>query len=336
MTFGEFLFDRLGGIAARVLLALGAAGFLTVSGTAPGVTGLLLIVWAAASALALGWEYRRQSAYLKELSAILEGLDRKCLLWECAPKPPRPYERCLLSLLRRSGSDMIREVSDAQEAVRAYREYIEQWVHEIKAPITAGKLICQGVEGSLRRKLLRELEQIDAHVERALYYARLESPEKDFLIQKTDLAGLCQTAIQNHRSLLIAGGVRVETENLEKTVYTDGKWAAFLLGQLLQNAAKYRSDHPVVTLRASQEGHRVRLTLQDNGIGIPEHELPRVFDRGFTGSNGRSRGGATGMGLYLCRQVADALAICLDISSTLGEGTTVTLTFPGEDNLSKL
>lgn len=336
MTLGEFLFDRLGAAAARALLALAGAVFLIATGTAPGVVCLLLIVWAAASILALGWEYRRKSAYLGELEAVLEGLDRKYLLWECAPKPRRPYERRLFDLLRQSGSDMIQTVSDAQEAGRAYREYVEQWVHEVKTPITAGKLICQGAEGTLRRKLLRELEQIDAHVERALYYARTESPEKDFLIQKTELSDLCQTAIQNHRSLLIAGGVRVETESLEKTVYTDGKWAVFLLGQLLQNAAKYRSDRPVVTLSARQSEDRVTLTVRDNGIGIPDHELPRVFDRGFTGSNGRSRGGATGMGLYLCKRLADALEISIDISSALGEGTTVELTFPGRENLSKL
>jgi len=336
MTVGDFLFDRLGAVAAQALLALAASVFLIVTGTAPGVVCLLLIVWAAASALALGWEYWQKKTYLRELAVVLEGLDRKYLLWECVPKPPHPYERQLFSLLRQSGNAMIQAVSDAQEAQRSYRAYVEQWVHEIKTPITAGKLICQGVEGSLRRKLLRELEQIDAYVERALYYARIESPEKDFLIQKTDLAALCQTAIQSHRSLLIASGVQVETENLEESVYTDGKWAVFLLGQLLQNAAKYRSSRPVVTLAARREGDRVRLTVRDNGIGIPDHELPRVFDRGFTGSNGRSRGGATGMGLYLCRRLADALEITMDISSNLGEGTTVTLTFPGQKNLSKL
>ena len=97
----------------------------------------------------------------------------------------------------------------------------------------------------------------------------------------------------------------------DQRVYTDGKWVCFLLGQLLQNAARYRSAQPVVTLSARALGRRVELTVEDNGIGIPAHELPRIFDRGFTGSNGRSRGGSTGMGLYLARRLATALELSL-------------------------
>ena len=109
-----------------------------------------------------------------------------------------------------------------------------------------------------------------------------------------------------------------------------------MLGQLLQNAARYRGENPVITLSGKRLGRQVQLAVQDNGIGIPAHELPRVFDRGFTGKNGRSRGGSTGMGLYLCKRLADALEIGLQIQSTEGTGTCVTLTFPAEANLSKM
>ena len=120
------------------------------------------------------------------------------------------------------------------------------------------------------------------------------------------------------------------------TVYTDEKWAAFLLGQLLQNAARYRRDRPVITLTAQPLGDRVALTVADNGLGIPAQELPRIFDRGFTGSNGRSRGGSTGMGLYLARRLAAALEIELRAASEEGKGTRMTLLFPARENLSKL
>ncbi|MDE5952048.1 MAG: sensor histidine kinase, partial [Acetatifactor sp.] len=141
-------------------------------------------------------------------------------------------------------------------------------------------------------------------------------------------------AISHHRSLLISSGVRVETENLEHTVYTDSKWAVFILGQLLQNAARYHSDEPVVTLTSRILGQQVQLTVHDNGMGIPAHELPRIFDRGFTGSNGRSRGGSTGMGLYLCRKLTDCLEMDLQIASTEGAGTTATVTFPAKGQAS--
>ena len=245
------------------------------------------------------------------------------------------YERALFALQRQAGKSMVETVSAAQAAQRDYREYVETWVHEVKTPITAARLLCRGLEGTTRRRLEGELAQIEAHVERALFYARAESPEKDLVVRPTPLAELVRQAVQAHRTLLIQNGVRVEAEAVAGTVYTDEKWAAFLLGQLLQNAARYRRDRPVITLTAQPLGDRVALTVADNGLGIPAQELPRIFDRGFTGTNGRQRGGATGMGLYLARQVAEALAIDLQAASQVGEGSVFTLTFPAPENLTK-
>ena len=266
----------------------------------------------------------------------MEGLDQKQLVAVCAPKPEGLWERELFALMHQSGQAMVGAVSEAQAAQREYREYVEQWVHEIKTPITAARLISRTVGPDTRRRLERELAQIDAHVERALFYARAESPEKDLVIRETSLEELADQALQSHRALLIQSGVRVETRDLDQRVYTDGKWVCFLLGQLLQNAARYRSAQPVVTLSARALGRRVELTVEDNGIGIPAHELPRIFDRGFTGSNGRSRGGSTGMGLYLARRLAAALEIELRAASEEGKGTRMTLLFPARENLSKL
>ena len=248
--------------------------------------------------------------------------------------PRTVYERRLLALMRRSGRAMIQAVSDAQASQREYREYIESWVHEIKTPMTAAQLLCRGTEAGTRRRLSRELGQIENHVERALFYARTESPEKDFVIRRSNLSDIAAQAIGRHRTLLIQSGVRIETDELDCAVYTDEKWAAFILGQLLQNAARYRGESPVLVLSARPLGRQVQLTVRDNGIGIPAHELPRVFERGFTGSNGRARGGSTGIGLYLCRRLAGLLEIDLRIKSEEGRGTCVILTFPARENLS--
>ena len=236
---------------------------------------------------------------------------------------------------------MIETVSDAQAAGREYREYVESWVHEIKTPITAASLICRNMGGENKDKLLRELGQIEAHVERALFYARAESPEKDCLIRQCSLHQIVSDAIKNHQTLLIGQGVRIETEGFgsresEYPVYTDAKWASFIIGQILQNAARYHGEEPVISLTAITLGKQVQLSIKDNGIGIPAHELPRVFDRGFTGKNGRARGGSTGMGLYLCRRLTAFLQMDLKITSTEGTGTEVSLTFPSKENLTKL
>lgn len=336
MTAREFILDRLGRVIWQIAFLFAAAVFLLVTGTQTGIITILLLVCLLVFTLVQLIDYWRSKKRLDELQAIMSGLDKRYLFAECAPKPQSLYERKLFELLRLSEKSMIETVSDAQAAQREYREYIEQWVHEIKTPITAAKLICQNTDSDTRRRLSQELAQIDAHVERALFYARAENPEKDFIISKTELSAICEGAIQAHRTLLIQSGIRIETENLNEKVYTDGKWVTFMLGQLLQNAARYHGEDPVITLSGKRSGQQVQLAVQDNGIGIPAYELPRVFDRGFTGSNGRKQGGSTGMGLYLCKRLANALEIGLQIQSTQGAGTCVTLTFPAKANLTKM
>lgn len=336
MTVPEFLADRLEYLLLQAVFAGAAAMFLLAAGTARGVVVLLLIIWLLVFVLSQAVDYLRQCARLRELEGIMNGLDKEYLFAELAPQGRTAYERRLLNLCRRAGRAMTTQVSDAQAAQREYREYVESWVHEVKTPITAAGLICRSAQPELRRKLARELAQIEAHVDRALFYARAESPEKDFLIRETNLADVVSQAVGRHQALLIQSGIRLEENGLEQTVFTDGKWAAFILGQLLQNAARYRGDNPVVTLSARQLGKQVQLTVADNGMGIPAHELPRVFDRGFTGRNGRMRGGSTGMGLYLCKKLSDCLGTGLRITSEAGKGTSVILTFPCRENLTKM
>ena len=333
MTLWEFLSDRLDRILIQAVCAAGAAFFLRATGTQSGVLAILLLALLLVFAGVQLADFLRQRARLRELESILEGLDQKYLFAECVPTPRSLYERRLFELTRRAGRDMTGAVSDARAAQREYREYVEGWVHEIKTPITAARLICQKLDGDTRRRLICELDQVQAHVERALFYARAESPERDCVIRQTQLSQLVAQAVGEHRALLIQSGVRVETDGLDRSVYTDGKWAAFILGQLLQNAARYRGPEPVVTISARPLGRQVQLTVADNGLGIPAQELPRVFDRGFTGSNGRARGGSTGIGLYLCKKLAVFLELGLEISSEEGRGTTVTLTFPAKEAL---
>lgn len=335
MTFRDFLSDRLARVIIQLICAVTAALFLIATGTQPGVVLVLL------SALFLVFgsvhlsDFLRQHARIRELEAVFKGLDQKYLFAECVSPPRELYERHIFELLRRAERAMISEVSDARAAGREYREYVESWIHEIKAPITAAGLICRSADEETCRKLMRELAQIEAHVERALFYARAESVEKDFIIRQAVLSDLVVQAIDRHRALLVQSGIKIEMTELEQTVFTDGKWTVFILGQLLQNAARYHGSNPVISLSARRLGRQVQLVVEDNGIGIMAHELPRVFDRGFTGSNGRSRGGSTGMGLYLCRKLAGYLEIGLQIASEEGRGTAVTLTFPAKENLTK-
>ena len=254
MTLREFLSDRLKRIALQVICAGLATLFLFATGTQPGVLVILLIVFLLVFLTVNMFDFFQQRARLLELKSILDGLDRKYLFTECVPQPKGLFERRLFDLTRLAGRDMTGAVSDAQASQREYREYVERWVHEIKAPLTAARLICRELDGDTRRKLTAELSQIEAHVERALFYARAENPEQDCLFRQIELEKIAVQAIENHRSLLIQNGIRVEMKHMNCAVYTDEKWAVFILGQLLQNAARYREPEPVITLSAKPLG----------------------------------------------------------------------------------
>ncbi|EGD49788.1 integral membrane sensor signal transduction histidine kinase [Ruminiclostridium papyrosolvens DSM 2782] len=328
MKIGEFIHDRIMSLLLHLFCMLALSAFLLLTGTSWGVVFIILIVWATGLCAVTVAAYFRQRNHIRELKSIMDGLNQKYLFMECAPKPNDYFGRKIFELFKCSGKSMIEAVSNAEEKQRDYREYIENWVHEIKVPITAIELICENNKSETSRKIRSRLALIEGHVERALYYARLDCVEKDFIIRETSLAETVKKALSRYRFLLTQKNMRVETENLDKFVYTDGKWVEFMLGQFLSNAVKYRSASPVIRICAEESHGRTRLTIKDNGIGIPISELRRIFDKGFTGSNGRALGGSTGMGLYLCRKLAEALGVYLEADSRENEYTAIAICFP--------
>ena len=177
------------------------------------------------------------------------------------------------------------------------------------------------------RAVSMENQRIENYVDMALYYARSENVYKDFIIRRTSLQEIAEEVLEKNRLLLIKNGVRAEVD-CPDAVYTDGKWIAFILNQLFLNCVKYRGAQPVLCVRTKREKDGVCLTVEDNGVGIRGEELSRIFEKGFTGSNGRDHERATGMGLYLCRKLCGRLGIGLRAESEYGTGTRMLLLFP--------
>lgn len=327
MSAGDYIRDNQGRMLFHLTGMAALSAFLMLTGTAKSIVTLILIVWVLGLLLTAAVGFVCQRRKLKELWAILDGLPQKYLFMECASKPKTEYERQWYQIMRVAGKSMTEEVSAARQQQKDYREYIENWVHEIKVPITAIQLICGNNRSETTRKIMPQLTQIEEQVERSLYYARSEQIERDFLIRQTLLSTAVDAALAKYRTLLIQNGVRIETENLDIPVYTDAKWLEFIIGQMLSNSIKYSSEQPVITIVATNDADGPRLCMTDNGIGIPPAEIPRIFDKGFTGSNGRRRGGATGMGLYLCKKLAAHLGLTLTAKSIENEYTSMTLYF---------
>ena len=237
-------------------------------------------------------------------------------------------------IMKMAEKSMLEEIEAVQRERKEYREYIEQWIHEVKTPITAIRLLCENHRSDTSRELLAELEHINRYTEQALYYARSEHTEKDYLIREIPLADLVHGAIAENKYLLRQNQVAVTVEEMSGLVSTDDKWVRFILDQLIGNAVKYRRENPSLRFSCVSGPGEISLLVEDNGVGIPAADLPRVFEKGFTGANGRAVQSSTGLGLYLCKRLCDKLGIGLALDSREGKGTTARLVFTVNDYIT--
>lgn len=229
-------------------------------------------------------------------------------------------------LLKMAGKSMLEQIGEVERERLAYKEYIEQWIHEIKTPITAMKLLCENHRTDWTKELLLELEKTNRFTEQALYYARSEHTEKDYSVREMALSQVVHQAIADNKYLLLQGGMRLEVEEMQNTVYSDEKWVRFILNQLIANAVKYRTEQPVLRISTHKRQDQVVLVMEDNGIGIAASDLPRIFEKGFTGQNGRMVQQSTGIGLYLCKRLCEKLGIGIAAESS-EQGTAISLAF---------
>ena len=264
-----------------------------------------------------------------------------------------------------------RSESESSAAIRQsqMRDYYSMWVHQIKTPISAmkllleaerealGQLICDdeqsqyhigdmtggnigaaGLNAALKQQSVLtelsdnmdsfedELFRIEEYVSMALQYQRVSSTENDFVLEKVSVDGVIRDTIKKYAKIMIRRHIGINYSGTGQEVYTDGKWLAFMLEQILSNAIKY-TPHGVVTIETAEERDRFFITIKDTGIGIKAEDLPRVFEKGYTGYNGHADKKATGIGLYLCRQMADKLGHTIRMESEIGKGTKVWIGF---------
>lgn len=334
MKLSSYLSDK-----KVVLLACSAGGLffcvlLGLFGLEIGEIVLLLICFVLMAAGLFLRDFLGQRKRLRYLRTVMDALGQKYLFAEITDAPTSEFEKAYFELMKTALTAMTDEVSRCTRLNREYREYIEQWIHEMKVPITGIQLLCENNKSSVTRKIITQTEMISQSVERVLFYARLGSVEKDYLITEVSLKSCVLEVLAQNKQFLIQNNVRVNTETLSDTVYSDQKWLQFILNQIIINSVKYQSSQPpVIDVTSQEQENYVTLSITDNGIGIKESELGRVFDKGFVGSNGRTGRNSTGIGLYLCDQLCARLGISIEVKSKAGEYTTVLLHFPKSDYL---
>ena len=207
-------------------------------------------------------------------------------------------------------------------------DYYSMWVHQIKTPIAAMNFLLDNEEVD-QKNLQQELFKIERYVEMVLTYIRLDSISSDYVITKINLDEVVKDSVKKYATIFINKKIKLNYVSHETMVISDKKWLSFAFEQILGNSVKYSSAGGEITI----ETYENKLVIEDKGIGIKEEDLPRIFEKGFTGFNGRYEKKSSGLGLYLCKKTLDKLGHHIEISSKVGEGTRVEITFPKEDTL---
>lgn len=279
-------------------------------------------------------DYRRWASYFAKINHLRQELDKKYLLPELMDKGKYQEERLLQDIFYDMEVSMNEQVSNFRRNSEEYKDYVETWVHEIKIPIGAMKMILANHEKA-DYGLEDEVNRIERYVEQALFYARSNDVEKDYLINQICLKQVAEEVILKRRKILRDINAKISLHDLETKVHSDSKWLVFMVGQVIDNSIKYKEKNGLsIEIYSEKCDNFVLLHIKDNGIGIQESELSRVFDKGFTGSNGRQTANSTGIGLYLCKKLCLRLEHNITIASAKGKGTVVTFVFPISNMIS--
>ena len=326
----QYLKNQIPVILINLLGMLALALFLIASGNPVQTVLFILAVWSFVLILCLLSFYFSRKKYLNKLLDMTERLDERYLLPEIMQIPEKADDQVFYQILKMTEKSMLEKINEVQKERKEYKEYIEQWIHEVKTPVTAMKLQLENNRSPFSRELLAELENINQYMEQALYYARSEHTEKDYLIREINLCDIVHSAIADNKYLLRQSNMTITIGDIESRVYTDEKWVRFILNQIIANSVKYHAEQPILHFEATKTNDKIVLFVSDNGIGIPQSDLPRIFKKGFTGQNGRIGKNSTGIGLYLCKRLCDKLGIGLTAYSE-NRGTTVSLIFQIND-----
>lgn len=292
-----------------------------------GIT-IIIVINILGMFIVLSLEYVKKWHFYNEIIANNESLDKNYLLSEMLDRPNFLEGKIFYDTLKLANKSMNDEILKYKIFAEEYKEYIETWVHEIKTPIASSMLIVENNKNEITESLSEEIEKIDSFVEQALYYSKVSNLENDYIIKGINLEEIVNEAIKKHSKVLIENRTKITKDNLDVLVYADIKWLKFILGQIIENSIKYKKEKLILIFSAKEMENKVILSIKDNGIGISDRDIGRVFKKGFTGENGRKFKKSTGIGLYLCDKLCKKMGQRIDIQSDINIGTTVNITFP--------
>lgn len=328
MKFKDYFLNKITEILGTYFVLFLMLEFLYIIGNTFSVVFMIGMVIAILIMTKYLMDWYRKKKYFEIITERVKDLKEPWLIAELLPVSYTIEDEIYQELLRKVGSSAIEEIHKIEDEQKEYEDYIEQWIHEVKTPITSIHLMLENrisENPGLKRDLNVELSRLENDVELALYYARSEQIYRDYLIQKLNVRKVLLKVVNKNRTVIMNSSVAIDLDCDEALyAYGDEKWLVFMLTQVLLNAIKYKAEADAkVVMRAKRDNKRIVLNIIDNGKGIKKEELPRIFDKGFTGSNGRDNEKSTGMGLYLVHKLCEKLEIDIKADSVYGEFTEI-------------
>ena len=328
MKFKDFIKEKLALIFIYIIITI-LIGFIlnTFELITPAIVMVIfLLVLFGVFFISCGFIQKRN--FYNETLNTLKHLDNKSLITETMPEAHFAEAQILKEILKVTEKYKLEQINKYKYKEEEFEEFMELWVHEIKTPLSTINLITENNPSKTSESIKEETKKINNFVELILFYARSQNLEKDYLIKNTNLKDVINKVLINFKTDFILKNIALNMSDLNYQVKTDSKWLEFISKQIISNSLKYLKENPKISIYAKKGKENITLYFEDNGIGIDKKDLPRVFDKGFTGQNGRSKYNSTGMGLYLVKKLCEKLSHGVEIKSKLNEGTIVKIIFP--------
>lgn len=329
MKFNSFLKDRLYSIVTALfcyfIILLVLLAFKSDKSIIIAITIILLVTYI----LLFLTDFFRKQKFYTDLLTNIDNLDKAYLVLETLNRPEFYEGELLCQALYEIDKSMNENVRIEKEQLLDNKEYIEMWIHEVKRPLASLVLTLNNQKNILDRKTKNILKRLEDYVDQVLYYVRSENAEKDYFIKEVDLSKVIKNVGIKNMDDLLDNKVEFIVDKTNYKVFTDSKWLEFILNQIINNSIKYKRniDNSYIKIYVKDNLDTTVLIIEDNGIGIKSSDIRQVFDKTFTGTNGREKTTSTGMGLYIAKNLCKKLGHKIEIESKENEYTIVFITF---------
>lgn len=332
MRFVDYLKDKCIFLIINLGIFIILTIFMNLLNFGSAVISFLFAVWFGPLILYMIIEFIREKKFFDDLKELTENLDKKFLITEILKEPGFIEGKIFYNALKEANKDMHENVNVYKNKQKEYRDYIEMWVHEIKTPIASSKLIIENNKNEVTTNIDKEIKKIDEMIEQVLYYSKSDEANKDYIVKEVPLKNVVMNAVKKNSRDFIEKRIALELDDISESVFTDIKWVEFIINQIIVNALKYTKQGGKIKISSLKNKKNIVLSIEDNGVGISDKDIRKVFLKGFTGENGRIFGKSTGMGLYLCEKLCKKLGLGIKLTSKQGIGTTVRIVFPEGGN----